>query len=54
MNSADQYRRNAANCKAQAEQTFDPKVKEEWLKLAEAWLSMVEAAQSRPDAFDAK
>jgi hypothetical protein len=54
MNTADEFRKNAAECRALADGTSNPQEKAQWLKLADEWLRMAQSAHSRPDAFDAK
>jgi hypothetical protein len=38
MNRADEFRRNADDCREQAERCHNPLYKERWLKIAENWL----------------
>ena len=52
--TADDFSKNAAECREQANKAADPGHKAQWVQLADAWLRMAEAAHSRPDAFDAK
>jgi hypothetical protein len=54
MNPANDFRKNAAQCRELASTTPDHKQKTEWLKLAEEWERMATAAHARPDWFDAK
>ena len=42
----EEYRRNADECRAKAENAADPDDKMSWLKLATAWLQMLPATQS--------
>jgi hypothetical protein len=41
-----EYRGNAEECRAHAENTDDPDDKSSWLKLADAWLQMLPATRS--------
>jgi hypothetical protein len=54
MNQAEQFRKNAAECRDLSHKTRDPKEKAQWLKLAENWDLMAAAAHIRPDGFDTK
>ena len=49
---AAEYRREAAECRKQAEQALHPYIKEQWLKLANNWSLMADRAtrksKSRP------
>jgi hypothetical protein len=54
MNSAEQFRKNAVECRDHSNKTRDPKEKAQWLKLSEHWEVMAAAAHARPDGFDAK
>ena len=42
----NEYRRNADDCRAKAENAVDPDDRMSWLKLAAAWLQMLPATQS--------
>ena len=51
---ADEYRKNAAECRDIAHKTSDPQTKAQWIKLAEEWTRLAGAAHVRPQVFDAK
>ncbi len=42
----DEFRRNADECRQQAERAINPLDKERWLKIAEHWLKMAQEAES--------
>jgi hypothetical protein len=42
----EEYRRNADECRAKAQDTGDPDDKRSWLKLADAWLQMLPLTHS--------
>jgi hypothetical protein len=42
----EEYRRNADECRAKAENTAEPEDKMSWLKLADAWLQMLPPTHS--------
>jgi hypothetical protein len=48
MNRADKFRRNADDCREQAERCHNPLDKERWLKIAENWLKMALEAEADP------
>jgi hypothetical protein len=41
---ADEFRKNADECRQQAESAINPLDKERWLKIAEHWLQMAQEA----------
>jgi hypothetical protein len=54
MNQAEQFRRNAAECRDLSKKTKDPEQQAQWLKLSENWEQIAAAAHARPDGFDVK
>lgn len=42
MTRADEFRRNADDCREQAERAINSLDKERWLKIAEQWLQMAQ------------
>jgi cold shock CspA family protein len=44
MSRADVYRRNADDCRQQAERCLNPLDKERWLKVAEDWMKLAQKA----------
>ena len=42
MSRADEFRRNADECRQQATKAINPLDKERWLKIAEHWLQMAQ------------
>ncbi len=46
MNKLEEYRRNADDCRAKAENTTNVDDKQSWLRLADAWLQMLPATHS--------
>jgi hypothetical protein len=42
---ADEYRKNADDCREQAAKALSPLHKERWLKLAEEWLKLAKSAE---------
>jgi hypothetical protein len=49
MSRADEFRKNADECRQQAAKAFNPLDKERWLKIAEHWLLMAQEADVAPD-----
>jgi hypothetical protein len=47
-NMADEYRKNADDCREQAAKALRPLDKERWLKLAEDWLKLAKIEESKP------
>jgi hypothetical protein len=48
-NMADEYRKNADDCREQAAKALHPLDKERWLKLAEDWLKLAKnVEESKP------
>jgi hypothetical protein len=49
MDEATAFRRNADECRQQADRAFNALDKERWLKIAEHWLDMAQKQEaSRP------
>jgi hypothetical protein len=48
MSLAEEYRRNADDCRRQAEKSLNPLDKERWLKIAEHWLMMAQESDADP------
>ena len=48
MSRADEFRKNANECRQQAAKAFNPLDKERWLKIAEHWLRMAQEADAPP------
>jgi hypothetical protein len=44
VSRADEFRKNADECRRQAELSLNPLDKERWLKIAEHWLQMAQEA----------
>ena len=44
MGRVDEFRRNADDCRKQAESSWNDHDKQRWLKIAEHWLQMAQAA----------
>jgi hypothetical protein len=44
---SDNYRKNADDCRAQAEKAVSALDRERWLKLAEEWLRLAQAEDQR-------
>ena len=42
MSRADEFRKNAEECRQQAAKSFNSLDKERWLKIAEHWLQMAQ------------
>jgi hypothetical protein len=49
MNSDEEYRRQAAECRRMAENTRSPLDKDAWLRLADSWLQMLPKQPESPD-----
>jgi hypothetical protein len=49
MSRADEFRKNADECRQKAAKAFNPLDKERWLKIAEHWLLMAQEADAAPD-----
>jgi hypothetical protein len=50
MNRADEFRKNADECRQQAEKSIHPMDKERWLKLAWHWLQMAQEEDARTNS----
>jgi hypothetical protein len=48
MSRADEFRKNADECRQHAAKAFNPLDKERWLKIAEHWLLMAQEADAAP------
>ena len=48
MSRADEFRKNADECRQQAAKSFNPLDKERWLMIAEHWLRMAQEADAAP------
>ena len=53
MNSSDEFRANAAECRRMADATKNAGDKRRWLQMAESWLRMIKPRQNAADRFDA-
>lgn len=51
MNKAQEYRRRANDCRAQAEKQNGGQYKDQWLALAEEWSRLAEQAEHYPNLF---
>jgi hypothetical protein len=49
MSRADEFRKNADECRQQAAKSIGPLDKERWLKVAEQWLQMAQQETGTPD-----
>ena len=49
MSRADEFRKNADECRQQSAKAINHLDKERWLKIAEHWLQIAQEAEAAPD-----